>query len=138
MIATEYRNQVAEPPCTKPQLAKPLGSRHAPERLNERLDVEVLVLLLLLLRGEAVDGVAEVDEVEESDGGLHVPLGVRLLVVAPRVARVEQGAVLMEEKGPLPPTTLVTVHAVMIFCRTFLTYRTDHYTADRCDQHPNW
>ena len=67
----------------------PLGSR--PERPNERLDVE----LLLLLRGEPVDGVAEVDEVEQSDGGLHVPLGVRLLVVAPRVARVEQGAVLI-------------------------------------------
>ena len=50
---------------------------------------------ILLLSGEAVDGVAEVDEVEESDCGLHVPLGVRLLVVAPSVARVQQGAVLI-------------------------------------------
>ena len=51
--------------------------------------------MLLLLRGEAVDGVAEVDEVEETDGRLHVPLGVRLLVVAPPVAGVDQRAVLI-------------------------------------------
>ena len=85
------------------KLIRNLGSR--PERPNERLDVE----LPLLLRGEPVDGVAEVDEVEESDGGLHVPLGVRLLVVAPRVARVEQGAVLMGRER-----VLVTISCISI------------------------
>ena len=58
-----------------------------PECPDERLEVEGGGCLG---GGEAVDGVAEVDEVEEADGGLQVPLRVRLLLVAPRVAWVNQ------------------------------------------------
>ena len=50
-----------------------------------------------LLKGAAGDlehVVAEVDEIEKADSGLEMPLGVRLLRIAPLVPGVYQVAVL--------------------------------------------